>query len=159
FIDAWLVESDDFRSLSMVVVDRRSEFFRFSRQREIEIHFIRLIEKRIELVELFLRDWVELVVVATGAADRQSEPADADHLRPIDDLFDAILFQVGPPFAIAERVPQEAGGEELLLGWIRQEIARELFDRELIERQIAVEGIDHPLPVAPRDGAQLVSEI
>jgi len=41
------------------------------------------------------------------------------------------------------------GGDQLLLGRIFEQIAGELFNRELIERQIAVECGDDPVAIRP----------
>ena len=43
----------------------------------------------------------------------------------------------------------ESSRHDRLLGGIRQQVAGELFDRELFERQVAIEGIDHPIAVHP----------
>jgi hypothetical protein len=43
----------------------------------------------------------------------------------------------------------EASGHALLEGRPRQQVAGELFDGELIEWQVAVEGLDDPLPKSP----------
>ena len=48
------------------------------------------------------------MVMAPGAANRQTEPDRSDHRRPINELRDAILLQIGPPFTIAERLSQES---------------------------------------------------
>ena len=40
-----------------------------------------------------------------------------------------------------------------------QEVAGELFDGELVERQVAVEGVDHPVPEPPGDGPRLIGEV
>ena len=43
----------------------------------------------------------------------------------------------------------EPRGDALIERRIRQQIARKLFDDELIERHVAVEGFDHPVAPAP----------
>ena len=44
----------------------------------------------------------------------------------------------------------------MFLSWIGKEITGELLDGELIERLIAVDGIDDPVAVAPGMGADAV---
>ena len=47
------------------------------------------------------------------------------------------------------RVAMNRGGGDLLRGCIGKQIPRELFDGELIVRQVAVEGVDHPIAIRP----------
>src|SRR5262249_13899562 len=42
---------------------------------------------------------------------------------------------------------------------LRQQIPGKLLDRELTERHIAVERLDHPLPVTPRVGPRTIALI
>ena len=60
------------------------------------------------------------MVVTASAADRQPQPGRADRHRAIDDLFDAVFFQVGAALAVTECVSQKARGEELIGGRARQ---------------------------------------
>src|SRR5262249_38628382 len=53
------------------------------------------------------------------------------------------------PFPVRQRIAVEAGGDLLFERGARNQIARELFDRELIEGEVSIEGIDHPVPVTP----------
>ena len=87
---------------------------RFFRQRCVDVDFVHAVEERVELVELALRDRVELVIVTFGAADRQRQPHGADGDRAIHRLPHAKLLQIGAALAIAERVAQKAGGDSLL---------------------------------------------
>ena len=43
----------------------------------------------------------------------------------------------------------EAGGDQLVHRRARQQVARDLLERELVEGQVAVEGVDHPVAVGP----------
>ena len=49
----------------------------------------------------------------------------------------------------------KARGKKLRFGRIRQEVAGELLDREPVERQVAVERVDHVVAIFP-DAARLV---
>ena len=64
-----------------------------------------------ELVELFLADGIELVVVTLGAAHGQAEPDGAESGGAVEHLLIAELFGVGAAFAIGEGVAIEAGGD------------------------------------------------
>ena len=65
-------------------------------------------------------------------------------------------FGIHAAFAIGQRVAVEAGGDTLFDGGVGQQVARELFDRELVKRHVAVERVDHPMAIAPCPGARRV---
>jgi hypothetical protein len=46
-------------------------------------------------------------------------------------------------------VAAETGGDDLLLGGSRQEVAGDLLDEKLVERLVVVEGLDHPIAPDP----------
>jgi hypothetical protein len=50
----------------------------------------------------------------------------------------------------------EAAGDQLVLSRIGQHVARDLFDRELIERHVLVERVDDPVAVLPHDARQVL---
>ncbi len=89
------------------------------------------------------------MVVATGAADRQSEPYGAGRLDAVDGILGGKLLGDDAAFAVAAMVALKAGGDALVERRLRQLIARQLLDRELIERQVAVERLDQPIAPPP----------
>ena len=89
------------------------------------------------------------MVVALAAADREAEPDGASCVHAIDDRLDAELLQVDAAFLIDHRVAVKSRGNELVRARLRQQITSKLLDRELIERQIAVESVDDPVAVLP----------
>lgn len=48
-------------------------------------------------------------------------------------------------------VAEEAGGDDLVLGRVGEQVAGVLFDDELVVGQVAVEGVDHPIPAKPTE--------
>ena len=54
-----------------------------------------------------------------------------------------------PDFVRGHVAALEAGGDALVERGFGQQIAGQLFDGELVERQIAVEGRDHPVAIRP----------
>src|SRR5207249_199321 len=100
-------------------------------------------------IELALANRIELVVVALAATDRQAEPYGAGGVDAVNHRLDAELLDVDAAFLIDERVAVEARGDLLVERRVRQQIAGELLDCELVERQILVEGVDHPVAVLP----------
>ena len=61
-----------------------------------------------------MREGIELVVVALGAADAGAEPDGAGGVDAVDDLLHAVLLGVGAGLEIQRRVAMEAGGDQLL---------------------------------------------
>ena len=110
-----------------------------------------VVEEGEELVEILLCDRVELVAVAAGAGERQAQPDRCRCIDAIDDVLDGVLLGDDAPLAVATMVAIEPGRDPLVEGWRRQQIAGELLDREPVERQIAVVGIDHPVAPPPHD--------
>ena len=46
-------------------------------------------------------------------------------------------------------IAMKPGGDPILFGRFRQQITGDLADRELIESHVAVQRINHPVPVGP----------
>lgn len=95
-----------------------------------------------------LGDGIELVVVATGAVQRGSQPDRAQGLGLVEEVIDAVLLRDAPAFAIDGVVAEKSGGEALLEGGFGQKIPGKLPEGELVEGKVAVERFHNP--VAPR---------
>ena len=93
-----------------------------------------------------------------GAAHRQPQPDRPGGIDAVLDGGGAELLVVGPPFGIGHRVAVEGRGHALVEGRAGKQVARELFDGELIIREVVVEGVDDPVAVAP-DRAQGVGAV
>ena len=85
----------------------------------------------------------------TAAAGGQAEPDLARGLSAVAGVEHQILFGDRPAFAGGDVAAIEARGDLLIEGSIRQHVAGQLFDRELIEGLVAVEGPDDPIAVGP----------
>ena len=118
----------------------------------------RVVEEGHQLVVLALAERVVFVIVALAAADGQAEQDRAGRIHAIDDRFDAKLLRVGAAFFVDERVAMKAGRDDLVKPRVREHVTGELLDDELIERQVAVEGIDDPIAILP-DRARLVAGV
>ena len=79
----------------------------------LDVQLIGLVEKRVKLVKLLLRNGVVLMVVALCAADGKAEPHGAEGARAVLRLQHAKLLNVRASLAIAQRVAQKAGGDAL----------------------------------------------
>src|SRR5262249_54992661 len=82
---------------------------------EIDWHFrlVRVVEEREQAEVFVVRDRIELVRVASGAADREAEPDGAGRVRAIDDRVVAEFERVDAAFLVEHRVPVEAGRDAL----------------------------------------------
>ena len=115
-------------------------------------------EERGEAVEVFLRVRVELVVVALGAAHRAGEPGFGKIPHAVGLVDRAVLGVLRAAFVRRLQQAVVAGGDALPERRIRQQVAGELLDRELVERQIVVERLDHVVAVG-RDAVLLVAVV
>ena len=89
------------------------------------------------------------MVVAARAADRQAQKGRSGRADAVNHGLDAVLLVVDAAFLIDHRVAVKAGGDQLLLRRVGQKIAGDLLDDEAVERHAAIQGVDHPIAVAP----------
>src|SRR5262249_17974462 len=104
--------------------------------------------KGVQRIVLALRDGVVLVAVALRTADGHSEPNSAERVGAIDRLLDAVLFGIGAPFGVVQRITMQSGGNALFLRSPWPHVTSKLLDRELIKRQIGIECGNPPVPKA-----------
>jgi hypothetical protein len=102
-----------------------------------------------------LGDGVELVIVAAGAADGETEEGAGGGIDLVVDNIHAVLFLVGfAEFVSAEG--EEAGADDVVAFGVGvsggEEIAGDLGADEFIVGFVAVEGVDDPIAVLPGDG-------
>ena len=102
-----------------------------------------------DLVELLLRDRVELVVVAAGAPQGQPHPDGAGGRHPVDAVLGEELVDHDAALAVQAVVAVERGRDALVEGGVGQHVAGELLDREPVERHVGVVGVDDPVAPAP----------
>ncbi len=113
---------------------------------------LRALEDARQRVVIRSRNGIELVIVATGTADGLCEEGAADRVDLFIDhihhqLLLVLLFQI----RVAHR--QECGGDDLPSPFLGitggHQIAGNLLHHEAIQRQIAVEGFDDVIAIAP----------
>ena len=78
-----------------------------------------VVEEGEEPVEVLLRDRVELVVVAAGAAEGQAQPDGRRGVDAIDDVLDGVLLGDDAALGVAAMVAVEAGRDLLVERWRR----------------------------------------
>ncbi len=89
------------------------------------------------------------MVVAGAAVCREPEEDPAGRRDTIIGVADEVFLLDGPAFVGGHVAPVEAGGHELVLGRIRQQIPGDLLDHEPVEGLVPVEGGDDPIAVGP----------
>ena len=100
-------------------------------------------------IEVLLREWVELVVVALRAVGGQAEVDPAHGLHAVGGVVGEVLFDDRTAFVGRRVATLEAGRDALVLGRVREQVAGELLDGELVERLVTVEGLHDPVAVRP----------
>ena len=100
-------------------------------------------------------DRVVLVRVALGTVQGESHPSRAHGGHPVLHRLGAILLGVATALVVDLGISIEASGDALGQGGLGQEITGQLIDGELVERLVAVEGLDHPLAVRPNGTGQI----
>ena len=89
------------------------------------------------------------MVVALGARERDAHENRGRRVHAVDHVGGAVFIFLLARLAVGGVIAVEAGGDLLRERRVGKEIARELLDRELIERHVRVEGVDDPLAPFP----------
>ncbi len=89
------------------------------------------------------------MVVAASTPNRQTKPDFARRHQTIHHIFGAILFINDPAFDGDSVIAIETRGQTLLRSRIRKQIARQLVDGELVERDVSVVSVDDPVSPHP----------
>ena len=106
-------------------------------------------EERAHPVKILLRERVELVIVTLATAHGHAHPGRGDVAHAIAQIFLNVFLCLRPAFPGGQEQAVVAGGDLLLAGGAGHEIAGDLIDGELIERLVAVEGVDAPVAPGP----------
>ena len=89
------------------------------------------------------------MVVASGTAEGEPHEDRRRGLHAIDDILDGILFGNDSAFAVAAMIAVETRGDLLIERGTWKHVAGNLLQGELVERQVAVERVDHPVAPPP----------
>src|SRR5262245_27821024 len=96
-------------------------------------------EKGEELIILLLRDWIILMIVALGAANRETKPYRSRSVNTIHQICRVVFFWDRAAFEVNHMIAVEAAGDLLFQGRVGQQVAGDLLNRELIEGLVRVE--------------------
>ena len=97
-----------------------------------------------QCVVILLGDWVELVVVAPGAADGQPEKALAHHVNHVVEPVRFVLANVHRRMYRLAQPPEASAEDRLIEAFLRIEtrgfykVARDVFDAQLVVRYVYV---------------------
>ena len=122
----------------------------------VDTLLINIVEERKELIEVAAADGIVFVVVAAGAAHRQAEKRCRGCLHTVDHVLHPPLFINRAALGDHAVVAVEAGGNQLLLRGLGQQITGELLQEKLIRRHVGVERADHPVPPGPHAAVEVV---
>src|SRR5262249_21298211 len=104
-------------------------------RRQVDGGLVATVEEGEELVELALGDGVVLMIVTLSTADGQAEEDAAGGVDAINDELVAELLLIDAAFLVEQRVAMEAGRDFLVSRPLRDQVAGNLVDDELIEGQ------------------------
>ena len=128
----------------------------FGRLRNDRRFLIAVVERGEELVVLALADRIVFVRVTASTTDGQSQPNRARCFRAVKASLDAPLFLVRATFGVGQRLPVKGRREFLHRRPVRQQVAGDLLDGELIEGHVIVDRVDDPISPAVRIGSRVV---
>ena len=110
-------------------------------------------EDGLQAVIIFLGDGIELVVVAARALDGEAQNSASDggdHVVQILVAEFGIVFFAEAHLGV---IAQEAGGDQAVVGHLRQFVSRQLFAEESVVRLVLIERADDVIAIAPGVGA------
>ena len=96
--------------------------------------------------------------MALRAGHRGAHPHLHGGVHAIDHRHVAKLLIGCTAFVVCLRVTMKCSGDQLIVGRLIEQIARQLFARELIKRHVAVERADDPIAIPP-DRARLIIRV
>jgi hypothetical protein len=103
-------------------------------------------------------DRIELVRVAPRTPHRQTHEGGRRGFDAIDHVLDLVFVGDRAPLEVDHVIPVEPGSNLLVARRIGKQVAGDLLDHELIERQVAIEGVDDPVAPVPH-AAQAVDVV
>ena len=129
-----------------------------SQLREIflKIGILALVEKFHKVIKLLMLDRIIRMRVTLHAAETHAHERFPCGIHAIHHGGNAELFVIGSTLAVDLGETTEGGGDFLFERGVRNLIARDLFDGELVEGKIFVEGVDQPIAVFPVVAASVV---
>src|SRR5436189_5672372 len=85
------------------------------------------------------------MIMPSVSSLRQAKPGCPHDHGPIAHLLETELFGINPSLAVGQGASAKTSRYFLLECGGRQQVTGELFNGELVERHVVVEGLNHPL--------------
>ena len=120
--------------------------------------FLHVREERRHAVKIPLGEGIVLVIVTLGAAERGAEPHDARVAHAVGGVFGGVFLGLRAALLGGHQELVVTGCDALLHRRVRHQIAGELLRGEAVERQVAIERVDHVIAIR-RDALMLVAVI
>ena len=141
----------DLQFAHFLLLSRRARGHHRNRIRDAAIftQFRNVVEEGEEAIVVALRNWIELVVVAVRAFERQAEPCHPESADAVGHILNAVLLFDDPAFGVDHVVPAKAGSDALVESGLGQQIAGQLLGDETVVGEVPVEGFNHPVTPAP----------
>ncbi len=98
------------------------------------------------------------MAMALHAPERHALPSLPRRVDPIQDCCNAEFFIIGTALFIGLRHAMRGRRDAVFDGWLRKQISGNLFDRELVVGQIAVQRVDHPVAIFPNRSASIQTQ-
>ena len=112
------------------------------------LRLVSVVEKGKEAEVFRVRDGVELVRVALRALEREAEDRGSHRIHAVEHALQTPLLWDDRPLLIDHAITQEPSGHLLVLSFLGQQVAGDLFGNEAVVGLIRIERPNHP--VAPR---------
>ena len=137
------------RFLGVVLVEQRGGAGDRVGEVRVEAGLLGRVEEREEPIVILLRDGIVFVVVAAGAFHREPEKRAGRRVNPVGVVLHAELFIHAAPFICLAMQAVEGRRGFLIARGVGQQVAGDLFDDEVVEADVSVEGVDDPIPPRP----------
>ena len=116
---------------------------------QLQSRFFSVVEERHQLIILAMRNRIVLVRVTLSTPRGKPQPGGPRRGNSISHRMKSKLQRIDAAFFVQHRVAMKPGGNSLGHRRIRQHIARQLFDRELIKRHVVLNRPNHPVAERP----------
>ena len=128
---------------------------RLLRRRQWQLRFGGIVHKRHHLEVRMMRHRIKLMCMTLSATQRKPQPCGRRRIYPIHNRMKTKLQRINAAFFIDHGIAMKTSGDPLRARGVRQHVAGELFNGELIKWQVAVNRLDHPITPRP-DGARAI---
>ena len=115
-----------------------------------------VVEKSEHAVVFVMGDRIELVGMALRALEGHPQDSFSDAIDPIEHFDHAELLRHDSTFFVDHAIAQKACRDDLFLGRVREKIAGDLFDDELIVGHILGYCIEYPVSPSPLVALQVL---